>query len=292
MVSADNKVKFWVLASLCFLLIWIIRLVPDSLGRFYNIVFLSGDYYYRAVVGGWMYSLAAIGIMSRLIAVTIGIVALFLVWRNNRSFFDVKRWVATALCLESLYFVLLIPSPIWLFALASENRISYTFGASYVLQIVFTAPFLAILAVKVLKQEKLSNSFQLWKWGGVAFSGYVIALWANSVLRWFDMISATGVQFFLTGTSVFGALNALVLMSLAVAFAIFGAFGLLKQRQSAKKWLGLSLLMVGLHYTIYVVFSYLSGTLNSIWLIDIWTIPLLGLGITFLLTKTKNKELQ
>lgn len=288
--TTDGKVKFWVFVSLCSLLIWIARLVPDSLGRFYNLVFVSWDYYYRAVVGGWMYSLAAIGIIARLIAVSIGLVVLFLVWRNRRSFFDFKRWVATALCLESLYYVLLIPSPIWLFALASQSRISYTFGVSYVLQIAFTAPFLAILAVKVFKQEKTADNFQVWKWGGLAFCGYTIALWSNSVLRWVDMVSAAGMAFF-SEVSGFGALNAFVFMSLAVAFAVFGVFGLLKQRESAKKWWGLSLLMTGLHYTLYVVFAYFTGTLNSVWLIDIWAISFLGLGISMLIVKRKNNKL-
>lgn len=286
--ATDGKAKFWVFVSLCSLLIWIGRLVPDSLGRFYNLVFVSWDYYYRAVVGGWMYSLAAIGIIARLTAVIIGLVVLLLVWRNRRSFFDVKRWVATALCLESLYYVLLIPSPIWLFALAIQSRISYTFGVSYVLQIAFTAPFLAILAVKVFKQEKTADKLQVWKWGGLAFCGYTMALWSNSVLRWVDMVSAAGVSFFFTGTSAFGALNAFVFMSLAVVFAVFGVFGLLKRRESAKKWLGLSLLMTGLHYTLYVVFAYFTETLNSVWLIDIWAIPLLGLGISMLIAKQKT----
>ncbi len=284
LLVADKKVKFWILVSLLSLLFWIIRLVPDSLGRFYNIVFVSWDYYYRAVVGGWMYSLAAIGIVARLIGVIIGIAILLLLW-NHRRFFDVKKWVAAALCLESIYYLLLIPSPIWLFALVGESRASYAFGLSYVLQIVFTVPFLIILAIKILKQERHANASALLKWAGIAFFGYIVALWANSAIRWLDMIAMTGASFFNTAANVFGALIAIVFMSLAVVFSVLAAFGLAKQNRSAIKWLALSLVMVGLYYTIYVIFAYLTGTLNTIWLVDIWTIPLLGLGITLLISK-------
>ena len=213
LLVANNKVKLWIFVSLLSLLVWIIRLVPDSLGRFYNIVFVSWDYYYRAVVGGWMYSLAATGIVIRLIGVIIGIAVLLLVWKY-RSFFDVKKWVASALCLESIYYLLLIPSPIWLFALVGESRASYAFGLSYVLNL-FYVPFLIILAIKISKQQRDSGTSALLKWAGLAFFGYIVALWANSAIRWFDMITMNGAQFFRSEANVVGALTAIVFMSFA-----------------------------------------------------------------------------
>jgi hypothetical protein len=287
MLLANNKVKFWILATLSCLLFWIIRLVPEGLVRFYNIIFVSWDYYPRIVVGGWMYSLATLGILSRLIGVTIGIAALLITWKR-KSLLEIKKLIAIALCWESLYYLLLIPSPIYLIALANEAQISYAFGTAFILQIGFTAPCLAILAVKILKQGKKVRSFQLQKWSGIAFSGYIIALWANSGIRWFDMISTTGIQFFFTGINVAGALNHLILMSSAVAFSIIAVISLTKQRKTTEKWLGLSLTMVGIHYTIYAVFSYLIGNLSAIWLVDIWAIPLLGLGITILVTHKQS----
>jgi len=286
---ADKKAKFWILVSLLSLLVWIIRLIPDSLGRFYNIVFVSWDYYYRAVVGGWMYSLAAIGIIVRLIGVVIGIAVLFLVWKH-RSFFDIKKWVAAALCLESIYYLLLIPSPIWLFALVGESRASYAFGISYVLQIIFTVPFLIILAIKILKHQRHSNISSLLKWVGITFFGYIVALWANSAIRWLDRITMTGASFFSSEANVIGSLTAIVLMSLAVGFSVIAAFYFAKQSKKTIKWLALSLTMVGLYYTIYAIFSYLTGTLNTIWLVDIWTIPLLGLGLTLIISKPDNSK--
>ena len=46
-------------------------------------------------------------------------------------------------------------------------------------------------------------------------------------------------------------------MSLAVVFAIVRAYLLGKQKQAtAPQWLGLALATVGLHYLIYLVYSY------------------------------------
>jgi hypothetical protein len=290
LVSTKTIMKIWILATLCFLLFWIIRLIPDSLERFYNIVFVSSDYYNRIVVGGWMYSLAAIGNVARFIGVIIGLVSLFLIWKSTKSFLNIRKLVATALSLESFYYATLIPSSIWLFALAEESTISYTLGISYLLQIIFTVPFLAVFAFKLIKHGESPINLQLLKWGGIAFAGYVLALWANTVLRWFDMVSTVGVQIFFTGLRLVGVLNAFIFMFLAVIFAIACAFSLTKQKKSAKKWLGLSLTVIGLHYAIHAVILYSLGMINSIWLIDIWAIPLLGLGLTILLDRTSAKK--
>jgi hypothetical protein len=288
-MSVNRNVKFWILVSLFSLLFFIIRMIPSSVERFYNIVFISWDYYYRIVVGGAMYSLAAVGIAIRLVGVLTGLIVLALVWNNNRSFADFKKWIAFSIFLEGLYYLLLIPSPIWLFALAGTSTVSYTFGVSYLLQIIFTVPFLLVLTIKVLKNNGKQVDFQVLKWGIIAFSGYTASLWANSVFRWFDLIGAEGIGLFFKGTNAVPALNAFFLMSLAVIFAVIATFSITKQKRSAKKWLGLSLVMIGLHYSIYTIFSYLVGSLSSIWLYDIWTIPLLGLGLAILFDKPHQK---
>ena len=123
-----------------------------------------------------MYSLAAVGIAVRLVGVFIGLTVLFLVWNTDRNFVDFRRWIAFSFLLESLYYLLLIPSPIWLFALAAESNVSYTFGVSYLLQTIFTVPFMILLAVKVLKNREKPIGFQVWKWDSISFSGYVVAL--------------------------------------------------------------------------------------------------------------------
>jgi hypothetical protein len=287
----DKKLKAWVFITLCSLLIWIGRLIPASMERFYNIVFVSWDYYPRVLVGGWMYLLAAVGNVARLIAVIIGLGMLILVWNSRKSFLEFKGWVATALSLESLYYTFLIPSSIFLLAVAAQfSGVSYALAISYIMQIIFTVPFLLIVAFKLVRHGTQSLDLSLLKWFGVAFSGYAIALWANSVFRWFDMIGALGIEFFFAGIMAAGALNAFIFMSLAVGFAVVGTVFLVKQKRSSKKWFSLSLTVIGLHYIIFVAFSYLIGAINSIWLIDIWAIPLFGLGLSILMTKVKPEQ--
>jgi hypothetical protein len=53
------------------------------------------------------------------------------------------------------------------------------------------------------------------------------------------------------------------------------------------KWAGLAFAMVGLYYSVYAVYSYYGNMMSWVWLVDIWTIPLLGLGIALAVTKTK-----
>jgi hypothetical protein len=290
LVSVGRAVKVWIFVSLCSLLVWILRWMPGNLERFYNIVFISWDYYPRTIVSGSMYFLATVGMIARLVGVILGLVSVYMVWKGNKGSFLIRKWVATALALEGVYYASFIPAVIFLLALESRSGpFSYTFGISYFLQVLFTVPFLAVLAFKVHKYERGPNGFQSWKWVGIAFSGYVAALWANSVMRWFDMILAGGLAFLLNGSDGLGFLNAAVFMSFGVIFSVVGAFSLAKQKiGSAKRWLGLSLAMVGLHYVIYLFYSYLIDGLVWVWLIDVWAIPLLGLGISLL--KMKQQE--
>ena len=83
-----------------------------------------------------------------------------------------------------------------------------------------------------------------------------------------------------------GALNSLILMSLALFSAIIGAIFLGKKDfGSAAKWAAITLIFVSVHYIIYVVYSFLVGMENFLMLAEIWTIPLLGLGMTMLRTR-------
>jgi len=53
--------------------------------------------------------------------------------------------------------------------------------------------------------------------------------------------------------------------------------------------IALSLALVGAHFLIYLVYSVLAGALKSVMLVEIWTIPLLGLGISILYAASKSK---
>ena len=75
-------------------------------------------------------------------------------------------------------------------------------------------------------------------------------------------------------------------MTLAVIFSIFGALNLSKKKKQASTYIGFTLTLVGLHFLIYLVFNFLSGSLVSVWLTDIWAIGLLGLGLSIIRSKS------
>ncbi|MCK5628756.1 hypothetical protein KAI12_04745 [Candidatus Bathyarchaeota archaeon] len=284
--SPSSGVKAWIVISLCSLLVWILYWLPSTFERYYNFIFVSWHYYGDR---NWMYAIAGIGLIGRLVGVLLALASAYLLWGKAKNFFDVKNLVAASLSLESVYFLSLLPVP-WLLITGGYQVFgSVSLAMTYLLQILLTAPFLAILAAKV-KNYQSPNGFKDWKWAGIAFVGYTAALWVNSVFRWFDMVARDGVAVFFSGITGLGALNAFVLMSLAVVFAVVGAYLLGKQKQAtALKWLGLSLATVGLHFLLHLVYSYYVGVLSYVWLVDIWTIPLLGLGISMLKTKLNAK---
>jgi hypothetical protein len=130
------------------------------------------------------------------------------------------------------------------------------------------------------------------KFFGLAFVGYVAAIWVNNILRWVFMATLMGVQFLFAGTTSLGFFNAAVLLSLALVFAVTGLFYLLKRGSNllTVKYFALSLALVGAHFLIYLVYSVLAGALKSVMLVEIWAVPLLGLGLSVFFAVSKSKE--
>ena len=223
---------------------------------------------------------------GRFIAVILGLAAAYLLWVKKKPFQKVKKIVALALILEGLYFLLWIPS-VW-FLLKPGFVANLPLAINYILQILFTVPFLWALVFKLTTYRERSQKPTLLKFAAVAFVGYVAALAVNEVSRWTSMISAETLKFLFQGIHAVGFLNAVVLMPLAVVLAIAGAVRLFQQKKcSAMMWLGASLAVVGLNYVIYVIYSYFANSLNSLPLVDVWTIPLLGLGIALIFNSRK-----
>ena len=286
LVSFGLDVKVWVVVSLLSLLVWIAYTLRPSIEYIFNIGQSVTQEYVNFL--GIVFWAGHVGLDFRFIGAILGLVSVFLVWDRAKPFSRVKSLVAAALLMEVIYFLSLVPTVEYSIRL---GRIfgsgSITLSITYLLQIILTVPFLTILAFKVKNYDNIKQRQSMWKWSGIAFVGYLAALWVNAVFRWFDMISAEGIMFLLSGSRAVGFLNAVVFMSLAVAFAVVGAYSVTKKSKIYwTRWVGLALVMVGLHYVIYVVYSYFVGALNFVWLLDVWAIPLLGLGIYLLKTKT------
>jgi hypothetical protein len=287
-----RNVKIWIFITLCSMLVWTIYWMPWSFSLIYDSIF-SQNSIFR--FGGWLYLTqelsGAVGTIIRSVGLFIGLFVLFLLRNGSKGIFETRKWIASALAIESIYYALLgFPSGIYMMSFGDSGQYR-VLGVSFLLQFLFATPLLAVLAVKVYSYKNDGIGFQSWKWVGAAFIGYLAALWANTVPKWFEMLSMEGITFFSVPIRTIGMLNDFLLMSLAIVFAVVGAFSLVKKKSSAMRWLGLSLAVVGLHYLIYVVYSYYGGMLNSVMMAEVWAIPLLGLGLIMLRTKNlKNQE--
>ncbi len=272
MIQTWRLVKFWLAICLFSMLLWVVYWFRPSYEHFFNAIYGVPDSYVSNL--GVVYWSGHFGLNARFLCSIFGLAGLALCWSAAVVVRKVRFLFGAACFCEGLYFVLLTP---FVWNLANRGMVFFTW--SYIIQIVAAAPILLLLALKLFRFTGV-NADRLWVWVGLGSFGYVVALWANAVLRWFDMVSVEGWAFFSGGVRVWGFMNALVLMSAAVVFAAIGLmFFYRKNKFSALKWLGLSLAAVGLQYCLYAVYSAYVNALSYTLLIDIWTMPFLGLSL-------------
>jgi hypothetical protein len=282
MILFSRGVKVWLAISLLSLALWAIYWFKPSYEHFFTVVQGIPDSYVSNL--GIVFWSAHLGLNSRFIGALLGLIALFMFWRSEILSKRIELLVGCAVFFESLYFVFLVPF-IWNLYQRGVLFLSY----SYLVQVIATVPIMITLTLKIVRYDK--NKSDLLKWAGFAFFGYVMALWANAVMRWFDMISVEGSNFLFNGIRVTGFLNATILLSIAVIFALVGAVSFTRGIQkSALKWIGLAVASVGLHYIVYAIYSYYVNALSFTLLIDIWAMPFLGLGTAILLMSHRSKD--
>jgi hypothetical protein len=256
-------------------MIWVVFLMPSNFDHLFNVVlkkpdFLDGNF------GMFVSSFA--GLVARFFAVALAMAIGLMVWgRNTWSQIKVERFAEAALFLEGTYYILLLPSGLWWLGLGFNFL-----GAAFFLQSAIAGSILLILSFKVRDFRKDPGTL---RWVAVAALGYIAALWFNSVFRWFDQITVIGTSFLMRGAASWGFLGSLTAMSLAIVFAVPGAYLLAKNRGESLWWFGLSLLMIGIYYVVYVVYSFSSSNLDSAMQIDVWALPFLGLGLSLMRTK-------
>jgi hypothetical protein len=289
LASLRGNVKIWIVASLVSLIVYDSYVLKGSFAILFGyFAKVPQDVSYVTMTGP-VYWVGFIGLGARFIGVLLCLSAAYLLWVKTKPFVAVKGLVALALFLEGLNFLALVPS-VW-FLIRPGFISSFSLGLDYILQILLTVPFLWVLAAKVAKYEVPDQKPRILKFGAITFIGYTAALAVNEVSRWTSMISADSLKFLLQGIRAVGFLDAVVLMPLAVVLAFVGAHRLMtRSERGAMKWLGASLAVVGLNYVIYVVYSYFANSLNTLPLVDVWTVPLLGLGVALIFNSRKPKN--
>jgi hypothetical protein len=264
-------------------MIWIVFQLPADLDHLFNMLTNQPDVY-NGNLGMFVSSFA--GLVARFFAVILAMAVGFKVW-GRADFWSstrVETLVETALFLEGTYFILLFPSGLWWLGLGPNFL-----GVAYLLEAGVAGAALLLLSFRV---RDFGKDGKILKWAGIAGLAYVVALWLNSVFRWFDQIAVIGSEFLLRGATSWGFLVSLTAMSLAVVFAVPGAYHLAKNRGESVWWFGLSLVMIGVYYVVYVVYSAMSSNLDSAMQIDVWTLPFVGLGLALLRMKVPKNLLE
>ncbi len=284
MAALTRGVKIWIAITLVSFFVYNAYVTRGSYLILYG--YLTHDPAWTSYVdfAGLAFWAGHAGVTARFAALTLGLVAGFLLWVKAWPFSRVKTLVSAALVLESMYFLGDAPSAPWL--MNPDTPIYAPFlGAGYAVQALILVPLLLGLAVKVKNYKGGFFSGGFGKWVAVAFAGYVSALAVNAVFRWMDMLSLGGFGF-LSGIIAVGFVSAVVLMPLAVVFALVGAFSWFKRRTLlAVACCGAALSLVGLYYAVYWIYSYFANSLNFVPLVDVWAVPLLGLGVTLIFSR-------
>ena len=272
-----GKPKTWVSITLCSLFIYTLYWLIITTRYVWEVYSRPGGpidpYFYR--ITGFA------GIIMRFLGVSLALLSMYLFWRHKGNPVPyVKGKISTALLFEAFYYLSFTP---FVIVYIDSNPF---FAVNYLLQILLISPFLINLGLKVKFDTGDSIKKGLLKSIGIAGVGYIAAIWVNNVSRWLDMTSRFGIQFLSTGITFLGFVNTIFTLSLSVVFALAGFSLLPKKRNIATKWWGLSLIMLGVHFVIYLLHSAYVGALDFALLNEIWTVSLLGLGLSILKQKT------
>lgn len=288
MATIARSVKITLTISLLSLLIYVTYVLRGSYLIFFDYLSnLPSAVNYVTFVGPAFWT-SHVGITARFIGLLLGLASVFLLWIRSWPFRRVKLFVAAALVLEAVSFLGLAPS-LWLLLSPDSYIFTPNLGYGYLIQIVFVVPTLLALAYEIAIYRDATKKSLLLRVGAIAFVGYVVALVANEVSRWVSMLSLESLQF-IEGIRAIGLVNAVFFMPFAVVFATIGAWRLFKHKiPSASRWLGASLLVIGLNYCIYLGFAYFVNALNTLPVVDIWTIPLAALGAALIINPINAK---
>ncbi len=289
-----NITKIWIAISLVSLIVWATSLLIPDYQHFLNVVEGRPDFYVKFT---WsIFWAGLVGQNCLFVAGILGLLSLIIVWFRRKDFLGIKLLVASALALVGIYYLCLSPSvPFLIKSLTFTSRTfgSNFLGLTYVVQIASIVPTIFALSYKVARYKVHADRTALLKWASVAFAAFVLALWANIALRWLDMLFTSGVGTFFSargGIRILGFLDGVVCMSLALVFAVLCSFRSIKQQfTSAFTWMGLSMILMGFQYVVFLIYAYEVNFFSVALLLDWWTVPLLGLGATILIMQARAK---
>lgn len=219
------------------------------------------------------------GTLLRLIGFFLALFSVIWIWGSKQKWYaTAKKLISFTLLFEGIYFLAVLPTNV-LRIIRGSTPFSLYFA--FILQVLLVFPFLFVLSIKVWFYRESAKS-NLIKWSSLAALSYLIGLWINNVFRWISMAETEGIMFILTGTTSLGFLNSVVTLSLSIFFAVAGLYILYRKgdRRLSMRLFALSLIMLGLYYVFFIVYSVIADALMWVLLVEIWPITLLGLGLS------------
>jgi len=222
-----------------------------------------------------------IGDGLRLVETILALIAVYAVWGPKpASFFSVKKKVSVVLLFEAIYFLLTLPI---IFVEIFYLDTTPIFMLGLAIQILIAAPALIILASKIWHYTE-TDAPNVLKWAGIAAIAYLAGIWFNNVFRWFNTAQSAGIGFLPTGTSSLGFIGIVATLSASLIFAVAAFYAMFRKHTTklAIKLSAVALILLSLNFVIYIIYSALTNTMSYVFLVEIWPITLLGLGLGML----------
>jgi len=307
MTRNQLAVKVLILVAVCgyfaYTLYWFVREIPwvvvISLRPGYDYLPIPGDLRfinsYSVSIAYLMDYSAFFGLMIRFVGASFALFSALLILKTKtNSFIVIRDKVSVALLLEGLYFLSFIPGIYYLLDLAIIAQYASTLASAFLaIQILLISPFLISLSLKVRKYKPGMGGSSLIGLAVLSSMNYVIALWLSYILKWIEVsFEMHGFWWFLSPFSVLGFLNTVIVLSLAVVFAVGGSLHILRKDggDNAMRWWGLSAIFFSTYIVIYVIYCV---SVRLYWMIpfgELWAIPIIGLGIYLLLKNPKVRR--
>ncbi len=286
--SFSRWIKVWVGVALCSLFAYVLYWLPASFELIYR-SFLHGITMQRLLSFYFISDVlvSTVGLVLRFVGVSIALVSIYLVWGPKAlPFRSIRKKVAVAVLFEGIYFLSYLPITIYYLGLGFVPMLF----VGYLFQIIAVFPLLAVLSLKIWRYNNSAKT-NLSTWISVAAIGYLANIWISNVFRWLSMVEIAGLTFLFQGISAFGFLNSIVTLSLSLIFAIAGCYYLPNKddRKLSTKLFGTALILLGLHFIIYILYSVVVGaSVYSVLVIEVWPVTVLGLGLSMLLGINKT----
>jgi hypothetical protein len=281
-VSFGRWSKIWVVATLCALLAYDLR-------WFLGVLITVSQVLSNTLQASWWrfwFDYVPTGLFGdgiRLLGVCCALYAAYSVWGPSpKTNANLKKIVAAAVLCEGISFLTLLP--LTLIEL-SRGLVTPILMMGYLLRILIVSPVLLVLSRKVWTYTELNRENVL-KWTGAAAVSYLAGIWVVNVFSWIAIAQVEGASFILSSVTALGFFNAVTTLSVSVILAVAGFFTLLKKanKRLSTQLFALALVMVGVYFIVFILYSVISNTVNYVLLVEVWPITFLGLGLSILKT--------